>query len=338
MKQAALALLRLSGGFSLLRLANRSRALILTYHRFGDGASATSTRTLEEQLKFLTDHYRVVPLEAIAACVAAEKPFPTGMAAITIDDGYDDAYCVAFPLLRRFEVPATLFVATDFLDGRAWIWTDKMRYVAARAEARNFRATVGSHELSLSLADATSRRDAATQLNAQLKRMIEGEKDDAIARIASSLGVEIPERPPREFAPITWDEAREMASSGVAIGAHTVTHPILTACTDEHLRRELAGSRGRIEEEIGRDCRLFCYPDGNMDARVRREVERAGYTCGVTVEHGFARRGADPLALPRVHTEADYTHFLQSTSGFEEIKNRLRGGSNRGSKHPAYEY
>jgi hypothetical protein len=113
---------------------------------------------------------------------------------------------------------------------------------------------------------------------------------------------------------------------------------MLTTCTDEQLQREVTESRARVEQEIGHPCRAFCYPDGNTDERVRREVGRAGYACAVTVEHGFARRDADALALPRVHTEADYTHFLQSTSGFEEFKNRLRGGGSGVSKPSAYEY
>jgi hypothetical protein len=141
MKQVALRLLRMSGGFSLFRLVNRNRALILTYHRFGDGPSATSARTLQEQLNCLTTRYNLLPLEEIAARVAARQDLPPGAAAVTIDDGYDDAYRIAFPLLRRFRVPATLFVVTDFLHGRGWVWTDKMRYIASHAAAGEWRAT-----------------------------------------------------------------------------------------------------------------------------------------------------------------------------------------------------
>jgi peptidoglycan/xylan/chitin deacetylase (PgdA/CDA1 family) len=334
MKQAALEFLRRSGGFSLLRLANRSRALILTYHRFGDGASATPARTLEQQLKCVTEHYRVVPLEEIVERACAREAMPSGLAAITIDDGYDDAYRIAFPLFRRFRVPATLFVVTEFLHGRAWVWTDKMRYVAARAPSQEWGITVGSRELRLSLGDSASRLDAATRVNTELKRLTDEQKDEEIARLASSVGVNVPELPPREFAAASWDEAREMAAGGVSIGSHTVTHPILTACADERLRRELVESRACIEEELGRQCRTFCYPDGSMDGRVRREVERAGYAGAVTMAHALTGSDADPLALPRVHTEADFTHFLQSTSGFEELKSALRRRGNRGPGAP----
>lgn len=329
MKHATLLLLRMVGGFSLFRVANRNRALILTYHRFGDRPFATSARTLDEQLKCLTTRYSVVPLEKIVERVAAGQPLPPGAAAITIDDGYDDAYRVAFPLFLRYRVPATLFVVTDFLHGRAWVWTDKMRYIASRAAAGEWRASIGAREWRVTLSDTASRLDAATRLNTELKRLGDEEKDDQIARLAASAGVDVPALPPREFAPITWDEAREMSAGGVSIGSHTVTHPILTHCTDERLRTELTEARACIEAELGRPCRVFCYPDGSVDQRVRDAVERAGYAGAVTMAHALTRRDADPFALPRVHTEADYTHFLQSTSGFEELKHAVRRAGKR---------
>jgi peptidoglycan/xylan/chitin deacetylase (PgdA/CDA1 family) len=110
------------------------------------------------------------------------------------------------------------------------------------------------------------------------------------------------------------------------LGSHTVSHPILTTTDDAQLRRELRESRARLEAELGRSVDLFCYPNGAFDERVRRETAGAGYSCAVTTEPGLnGRRGADPLALRRVPAETDLPHFVQSTSGFEELKNRLRG-------------
>ena len=340
MKQAALKLMRGAGAFALMRRANRRRSLVLFYHRFSRaaGGAATSARAFEEQLKFLAAHYRVVPLAEIAGRVAAGLPPPAGSAAITIDDGYADAYEIAFPLLRRYGVPATLFVVTDFLDRRAWVWTDKARFVAARAGAGEHRVAVAGRALTVRLGDAASRLTAATRLNSAMKELPEAGREEAIARIASALGVAVPGLPPREFSAVTWDEAREMDAGGVSIGSHTVTHPILTNCDDASLRRELAESRARLEAALGRRVEEFCYPNGDVDARVRRETERAGYACAVTVEHGLVAAGDDALALPRVHTEEDFTHFLQSTSGFEAAKNRLRRKRAAQGGEPAYEY
>src|SRR5262249_33776780 len=77
--------------------------------------------------------YEVVPLSVIVNCLAKGTPLPSQAAAITVDDGYCDFYEVAFPVLQKFNAPATVFVVADFLDGKQWIWTDRLRYLLRRA-------------------------------------------------------------------------------------------------------------------------------------------------------------------------------------------------------------
>ena len=116
-----------------------------------------------------------------------------------------------------------------------------------------------------------------------------------------------------------------MDAGGLEIGSHTVSHPILTTTDNDELRRELLESRARLEAELGHSVELFCYPNGGFDERVRRETAGAGYACAVTTRPGLnERRGADPFTLRRVPAESDLPHFVQSTSGFEQLKNRLR--------------
>jgi peptidoglycan/xylan/chitin deacetylase (PgdA/CDA1 family) len=110
----------------------------------------------------------------------------------------------------------------------------------------------------------------------------------------------------------------------VEVGSHTVTHPILTQIEDEQLGCELSHSRSKLESELGREVYLFCYPNGNYDARVMGEVARSGYRCAVTTDPGMNDEGSDPLALKRVHTGPDLAHFVQATSGFEQLKDRMR--------------
>jgi peptidoglycan/xylan/chitin deacetylase (PgdA/CDA1 family) len=115
-----------------------------------------------------------------------------------------------------------------------------------------------------------------------------------------------------------------MQANGIEIGSHTLTHPILTNVSDERLRRELQESKSRLEEVLRRPIEQFCYPNGDHDERVRSEVARAGYKIAVTCVGGLNKRGVDPLTLRRIHAELDGAHFVQSASGFEELKNRAR--------------
>ena len=335
-KRAALNLLRVSGAFELMRLAHRRHALILTYHRFFSGdekengraacgaAGMTPAKIFVEQLEYLTRRYKVVPLSQLVESITCRERPPARLAAITIDDGYRDAYEIAYPLLRRFGAPATLFAPSDFIDRRAWIWTDKARFLIWRAVSQRLTIKIGGQELLLDLDKPPSRRNAAERVNATLKRLPEEVREEAIERLASALGVALPPKPPDEFGPIAWAEAREMQANGIEIGSHTLTHPILTSVSDERLRRELQESRSRLEEVLKRPIEQFCYPNGDHDERVRSEVARAGYRIAVTCVGGLNKRGDDPLTLRRIHTEGDGAHFAQSASGFEELKNRAR--------------
>jgi peptidoglycan/xylan/chitin deacetylase (PgdA/CDA1 family) len=327
MKHSALKLLARAGAFAPFRAANRGRVLILTYHRFSRGADALATpeADFDAHLRYLKEHYALVPLSRVAAHYAGRAELPARAACVTIDDGFADAYEIAFPLLRRHGVPATLFVITDFLDGRAWVWTDKLRHVALTTPAGRLSAEVGGRTFDLRLAGRDSRISAAGRVNSELKRLAPRAREEAIERIAESHGVGIPDAPPAEFGPVTWGQAREMDAAGVEIGSHTVSHPILTTTDGARLAAELRDSRARLETELGHSVELFCYPNGSFDERVRRATVNAGYTCAVTTRPGLNERRADPFTLRRVSAESDLPHFVQSTSGFEQLKNRLRG-------------
>jgi peptidoglycan/xylan/chitin deacetylase (PgdA/CDA1 family) len=338
MKQAVLNLMRATGAFAPFRLANRNKALILTYHRFTHTgcAGTTSARAFSEQLDYLTTHYRIVSLSNLAEYLSRGRDLPAGIAAIAIDDGYSDAYEIAFPILREYNAPATLFIVTQFVDRKSWIWTDKLRFLVTRTKLRDLSITINNRALRLMLDGSSPRLEAATQINSALKLMPEDAREAVIRRIASALGVELPDMPPDEFGPITWEQAREMDAAGVEIGSHTATHPILTRVSDERLSMELCESRARLESMLSRSVGLFCYPNGDYDDRISSAVRDAGYKCAVTVESGLNGIYSDLLRLRRVHTDNNFARFIQSTSGFEQIKNRLLYAGRRAAAGHSY--
>jgi peptidoglycan/xylan/chitin deacetylase (PgdA/CDA1 family) len=321
MKQAVLNLMLKTGGFAPFRWAHRSQALILCYHRFSSQPEnrKTSAPLFAENLHYLKAHYTIVSLAELATRLQRGKSV-RGLAAITIDDGYADAYEVAFPLLRQYQAPATLFVTTDFLSRKAWLWTDKLRYIALHTAANELRCTLKGQTRGLPLNGPYSRLAAADQANGQLKAWPNEVKDREIERLAAQHGVTLPPLPPDEYRAITWAQAREMDAQGVAIESHTVTHPILTQIDGQQLRFEMREARRQLAAELGRDVQLFCYPDGAYNVRVREAAAEAGYACAVTTRQGLNAANSDLLTLRRVHGESDHAHFVQATSGFEAFK------------------
>jgi len=326
-KEALLGLARMSGAFALFRAMNRRRILVLTYHRFSNipRARRTSAASLAAQLDYLASHYTVLPLSTIETCLHEGRPLPPWTAAVTIDDGYSDFYEIAWPALRRRKMPATVFVVTDFVDGKRWIWTDKLPFLLSHTAAGDLALDVAGQSISGVLTGESLRRQLALRINGILKDQPDGLKDRLIDEIAAQCLVNLPAQPPGDSESCTWEQLREMESAGIEVGSHTVTHPVLTRVTADHLRRELEQSRGRLEDMLGHPVTLFCYPNGAYDRTVRDAVARAGYGLAVTSDDGLNDATIDPLAIRRIHNEEqDLVHFQQSTSGFEEAKNQLR--------------
>src|SRR5262249_7436196 len=279
----------------------------------------------------LAAHYTLVPLSQLADCLR-KREIPPSLAAITIDDGYRDAYEIAFPILRKHCAPATVFVVTEFVEGTTWLWTDKARYLKLLAAPQEIEIGVEGHKLSWELNGAASRAVAARAVNAALKPLSEEARDALIERLAFELRVKLTERPPLMYGAINWRQAREMADAGVEIGSHTLTHPLLTALSDERLREEVGQSRDRIQSKLGRKVDTFCYPDGDYDLRTQCEVARAGYQCAVSTDVGLNNGRNDLLALRRVHGEYDLAQFVKNTSGFDTWRGKNSCAHQRASK------
>jgi peptidoglycan/xylan/chitin deacetylase (PgdA/CDA1 family) len=326
MKTVVRNLLRRVGAFAPFRLANRNKALILMYHRFTNHEDeyATSMRAFECHLRYLKTHYRIVSLSQIADHLRQGKTLPPRLAAITIDDGYQDAYEIAFPLLRHYGVPATLFVVTDFIERKTWLWTDKLKFMTPRTSARWLEVTFNNLISRIELNDDKSRRLAAAHINSLLKRQSNQCKEMTISQISESLGVALPVAPPDEFRPLSWQEVCELDRAGIEIGSHTVTHPILTRIDQERLQSELCASKVQLETVLGRSVDLFCFPNGDYDQQVINEVERAGYRTAVTTDYGMNDVSTEPLALRRIPAESNLSRFVQTSSGFEEAKLKFR--------------
>ena len=326
-KKALLGLARVTGTFAVFRAMNRRRILVLTYHRFTDSPrpGRTSAALLASQLDYLTKHYTVLPLSLVEERIRDGQRLPPATAAVTVDDGYSDFHDVAWPVLRRRKIPATLFVVTDFVDRRRWIWTDIIPFVIGRTRLDHISVDVAGTRVDTALKPDGARRAAASRVNALLKHQPDEVKEATIHRIAAYCGIALPATPPAEHASCTWAQLRAMSAAGIEIGSHTVTHPILTHVSAERLQGELEGSRERLHEMLGRAPTVFCYPNGSYNRIVRDAVGRAGYGLAVTSDSGLNDATVDPLALRRIQNEEeDLTHFLQSTSGFEEAKNALR--------------
>jgi peptidoglycan/xylan/chitin deacetylase (PgdA/CDA1 family) len=291
-----------AGGIHLLRRMKRHGVRILMYHRFQDA------RLLEIHCAYIRRYYRPVSLSQAGEWLRNGDAPPPYAVAVTVDDGYRDFLEVAQPVFARYGIAATLFVATDFLDG-AWLWMDLVRYALAHSPlARAALELTDGRVLPVALDSPAARVQAAANIKQEALRMPDADRRTFLKGLPGALRANVPAAPTAEFRPCGWDEARAAAQQGVEFGAHTRSHPILSNVRGRNaLDEEIGGSKRRLEEELGKPVLHFCYPNGQPEDISEEAVEavrRAGFRTAVTAMPGVNSRGADCLRLRRIPTDA----------------------------------
>ncbi|MFO1412790.1 MAG: polysaccharide deacetylase family protein [Burkholderiales bacterium] len=247
-----------------------------------------------EVAAWLSDWFRVLPLgEAIARLRSGS--LPSRAAAITFDDGYADNLHVAAPVLSEFGLPATCFVATGFLDGGR-MWNDTI--IESVRGARSDVLRIPALDLALPVTDNAQKTDAIARLIGRVKHLPPHERADAVAAVSEAAGATLP-----TDLMLTSDELRALRATGVTIGAHTVTHPILAAVDEADARREIADGRDRLASLLREPIDLFAYPNGRAvqdygSVHVAM-VRQAGFSAAVSTNWGACSAKSDVFQLPR---------------------------------------
>lgn len=321
-----------AGVFRLAQFARRRQAVIVTFHRFRDNGRGDTRGVpiarFAECLEYLVRHYRVVSLAELTRELRRGVARPN-VATVSVDDGYHEVFSLAAPVLRRYGVPASLFVVSQFADGELWLWPDRFRFVFERA-ARGpveFRHRGATHVLALG--DEAEGRRAEARWYEHAKRLTVTEREELLTAIAEAGGVDVPRCPPGEYRAMTWAQLRALAAEGFDVAAHTRTHPILSRIAPAQLRNEIGGCKEEIEGRLGRPVRHFAYPNGRPEdytPAAVAEVARAGYLAAVTTIGGGNTPTTPVFELRRISERAeDVAHFAQAVSGVDVLKQRLRG-------------
>jgi peptidoglycan/xylan/chitin deacetylase (PgdA/CDA1 family) len=305
-----------AGGIPLYRYLNRGLLPILNAHRFTEAFRPR----LEARCAYLRKHYHMVSMGQVSTWLCAGKPLPPHSVAQTVDDGYRDFYLHGYPVFAAYAIPVTVFLVSRFIDRRHWMWWDMVTYLFGRTPRSEVVVELPSGQaLRFTLGSIEQRDSAAAHLITALTRFPYPSVLDAVATLPGLLRVELPIEPPGEYAPLSWDEVREMMAHGIGFGAHTMTHALLPDLQDrEMVRAELEGSKRRLEEELGVEVAHFAYPNGDHNPATREAVQRAGFMTASTMDPGINAIGADPFTLRRLSAGADAPErsFRERAAGF----------------------
>jgi peptidoglycan/xylan/chitin deacetylase (PgdA/CDA1 family) len=315
-KAWSVGMLRLLGVFSLFRWLNRNRLIILTYHSVlpspCDIDDAESRNVVDEkmfawQMRYLAKHFRCLRLEDAVDLLRSGRPLPPNSVVVTFDDGFRNNLRYALPILRRYGVPATVFVTTGHIGrGAQLLWTERV--------GRMLRAA------------GICGNDARLEMK-RLKAISWADREIAIrgleSRLASARQAQIEPAEPNadRYMFLTWGEVQQLAHGGVTIGSHTVEHPIMSSLDADRREWEVVQSKQEIERHLGMPCCLFSYPNGtaeDFDDRDKANLEKAGYVAAVTQIAGMNDGRTDRFALKRLNIGHGHSPllFMAQVSGF----------------------
>jgi peptidoglycan/xylan/chitin deacetylase (PgdA/CDA1 family) len=307
---AAAGLIRSAGNLIAPRAKGKGRLCILTYHRILEArdpllAAESNLATFGWQMELLAECFNVLPLHQALHMLKHER-MPPRAVCITFDDGYRSIHDSALPVLKKFDLPATVFTTTGCMNGGN-MWNDRIIEAVRRLPegALDLRhAGLGTYMLG----SLETRKEIVAKLSEGVKYLLPQARLDAIAVLEGMAG--------ETAAPGLMLDSGMIASlsrQGVEIGGHTVTHPILTTLDDDSAQREIVENKRVLETITKKPLRLFAYPNGKIgsdfDARHVNMVRDAGYSAAFTTEIGAATGSTDRYRMPRSRPW-DATPFL----------------------------
>lgn len=318
------------GVFDAARSLFPNSLTVLNYHRIDDphrpgfdtfkpNISATPG-DFACQMDYVKKKYNVVTCQELASFLRGEASLPPHAAMITFDDGYYDNLSNAFPILKERQLPAVIFLTTGFMGMDTPFYWDYVAYCFHHTQQNSaFLPLLGE----CSWSSERSRHSVMERWIEKVKRIPEDQKRELIQGIGKVLGVNPPEGAFSNLY-LTWDQVREMSQSGlVEFGSHTVSHPILTRVTPEEAGCEIAESKKRIEQEIGKPVISLAYPNGgaaDFSPEVISAAKKAGIEVGFTLLSGptpYSAVTASPLEIRRIfifHKDT-FSRFVLKLSG-----------------------
>jgi peptidoglycan/xylan/chitin deacetylase (PgdA/CDA1 family) len=277
----------------------RGRLFILIYHRVlpkpDPLTGEVDAASFDGQMGALRDCFNVLPLDDAIERLSTDR-LPPRAAAITFDDGYADNLHVALPILRKYGLHATFFIATGYLEGGR-MFNDTVIEALRRMPGPSFDLPAAGLQAVRAGSLEEKRESLGTVLRA-VKHLPPGQRAEAAKQMESACGALLP-----DDLMMTFDELRALVGAGAGIGGHTVTHPILTRVSLEQAREEVERNRRDLATLVGRRIDLFAYPNGVPDQDYGYQhvalARDAGYRAALTTSWGAASPRSDRFQLPR---------------------------------------
>lgn len=303
-------ILKSLSGRSIKLFLGNGECPIFMYHRVVsednddilDKSLIVTKEAFENNIIFLKKYFKIISLKElleIPKCI--EKT-----CVITFDDGWLDTYKIAFPMLCRYKVPATVFISTDMVGTNKSFWFERLgnlinhitRESNGISAAKEFLGRIfGS--MVLDMVNTNTKEQLYNDLAQELKRFLTQEIEVLLGRAEQELSIGGNNAYNKRIL-INWDEIREMSNAGISFGSHCVNHNILTNLTYKEKMFEITESRRILMEKGINYVDSISFPNGNYDQETLDIAGSAGYKILLTASINRCGEGQSPLLAHRI--------------------------------------
>jgi peptidoglycan/xylan/chitin deacetylase (PgdA/CDA1 family) len=321
------------------RVAPSSGFAVVNYHGIvpadhsGDEAfldgNLVRPDVFRRQLKFLKSHNHVIHPDEFLAGIEQARKFPPRTVLLTCDDGLLSTLTDMLPALQSESI-SCLFLVTAASCGHepGMLWYEELY--------RLMRARPLPPDLQLPPEDGADFPSLTFQARwwntvRSASRLDRTTRTDWMRQVRNHFGPIPAPSSERRWRLLNIGELKQLAEAGMSIGAHTLSHPVLSLCSEDEARHEIQNSKNSLERALGKPVWAFAYPFGNPSTLGERELRlarEAGFSCAfLNVEHWNAGL-SNPFAIPRTHVTLNTTlpEFSAHLSGLHSRLQRAVGG------------
>lgn len=294
------------------RIKKEHSAIIIIYHRIVDNNTPkflfkgqTVQRNVtgfKKELSYFKKWYKVISLDDLISNIKSGKSLRVPSIAITFDDGYRDNYTLAYPILRGFNLPATIYLTTGLIGTHSRTWPDEVECALLNSKLDSFVFPKVFGKEVIYISSNEEKRKANVKIAESLKLIEHTEKLVLIEELYDQLKVKRDPQIYEERRMLNWEEAKEMSEHGISFAAHTHTHPILTQMAPDQAKKEIALSKATIEENLAIPVKHFGFPNGrscDFSEELKQFCIDIGFESIETGELGLVGQNSDPYFVRR---------------------------------------
>jgi peptidoglycan/xylan/chitin deacetylase (PgdA/CDA1 family) len=298
----------------LAKLRKGHPCIILLYHRIVNDQTKYLNKGpgmhhhikhFKKEILYLKRNFQILSMDEVVHSMKAGIEFRKPSIAITFDDGYLDNYTLAYPVLKKYGIPATLYITTSLIGTLNRTWLDQIEFALMKSKRDELDLPTIFGDKKVGIKTRKEKEHVNRIVSEALKLRPDSERKILLQKFFNALEINCnPLENEKSRVMLNWDEINQMAQNGMTIGSHSHTHPILSRMPIQEAKEDIFNSKKMVEKNLGDQVKHFSFPNGRQEdfsEELRDYCQKIGFESVASVIYGTNDiSNGNTLALKRV--------------------------------------